>query len=146
MQPASKREQHSYPHSKKRVIVNAIVAVLAVVFAVFLLANDITLLAIYSITAAIVTVLIFFVKEYLGRRISNSERQEESQKEARGVSIKTLLITFVGFLLVLTLPLLSAGLVEIGLISAASWFIMIISITTGMGASEVLIYLKSRLR
>jgi hypothetical protein len=146
MQPSSKREQHPYPHSKNRVIVNSIVAVLSVVFAVFFLENDITLLAIYFVTAAIAAVLIFFVKEYLGRRISNSERREENQKEARGVSIKTFLITFIGFLLALTLPLLSAGLVAIGLISAATWFIMIISITTGLGASEVIIYLKSRLR
>ena len=144
MQLSSKKE-HIYPHSKKRVIVNAIVAVLSIIFAVFLLASDIVLLTSYFLTATMLTVLIFFIKENLARRINNSERQDESQKETRGFSIKTLLITFIGFLLLLTLPLISAGLVEIGLISAAAWFIMIVGVTTGIGASEVLIYIRSRI-
>jgi hypothetical protein len=144
MQPNPKREQNPYPHSKKRVIVNSIVAVLSAIFAVFLLASDIILLATYFAAAAILTILIFLIKERLSRRNSNRERRDETQDGPRGLSIKTLLITFIGFLLLLTLPLLSAGLVEIGLISAASWFITIISVTTGIGTSEVLIYLKSR--
>jgi len=144
MQLNSKRE-HTYPYSKKRVIVNSIVAILSAIFAIFLLASDIVLLASYFLTATMLTVIIFFIKENLARRISNSERQDESQKETRGLSIKTLVITFIGFLLLLTLPLISAGLVEIGLISAAAWFIMIVGVTTGIGASEVLIYVRSRI-
>jgi hypothetical protein len=143
MQPTPKKE-HLYPYSRKRIIVNSVVAVVSVIFAVFLLASDIVLLASYFLTAAMLTVLIFFIKENLARRISNSERQDESQKETRGLSVRTLVITFIVFLLLLTLPLISAGLVEIGLISAAAWFIMIVGVTTGIGASEVLIYVRSR--
>jgi len=142
MQPTPKRE-HTYPYSKKRVIVNSIVAVISGIFAVALLAYDVILLASYFLTATMLTVLIFFIKEQLNRRVTQGERRDENQ-QPRGLSIKTLIVTFIGFLLLLTLPLLSAGLVEAGLISAAAWFIMIVSATTGIGASEVLIYVRSR--
>ena len=142
MQPTPKRE-HTYPYSKKRVIVNSIVAVISGIFAVALLAYDVILLASYFLTATMLTVLIFFIKEQLNRRVTQGERRDENQ-QPRGLSIKTLIVTFIGFLLLLTLPLLSAGLVEAGLISAAAWFIMIVSATTGIGASEVLIFLRSR--
>jgi len=142
MQPTPKRE-HTYPYSKKRVIVNSIVAVISGIFAIALLAYDVILLASYFLTATMLTVLIFFIKEQLNRRVTQGERLDENQ-QPRGLSIKTLIVTFIGFLLLLTLPLLSAGLVEAGLISAAAWFIMIVSATTGIGASEVLIFLRSR--
>ena len=142
MQPTPKRE-HTYPYSKKRVIVNSIVAVISGIFAIALLAYDVILLASYFLTATMLTVLIFFIKEQLNRRVTQGERRDENQ-QPRGLSIKTLIVTFIGFLLLLTLPLLSAGLVEAGLISAAAWFIMIVSATTGIGASEVLIFLRSR--
>lgn len=139
MQSESKREL--YPHSKSRAILNAVVAVLSLILAVLLLAGETILLLYYAAAAVVFTLATFYVKTRLYISLITKEQSQEMQNGAPQGSRKNLLIAFLMILFMLTFPLLLAGFLP-----PAAWFIIIVSFTTGIGASEMIIYMRSKKR
>ncbi len=139
MQPESKREL--YQNSKNRVILNAVVLVLSLILAVLLLQGEAILLLYYAAAAVVFTLATFYVKTRLYISLITKEQSQETQKGAPQGSRKNLLIAFLMILFMLTFPLFLAGVLP-----PAAWFIVIVSFTTGIGASEMIIYMQSRKR
>jgi len=136
----SETEREWYPHSKNRAILNAVVVVLSLILALLLLVGEAILLLYYAAAAVVFTVATFYVKKRLYISIAKEESTEIEKGAPQG-SRKSWLIAFLAMLLMLTFPLLLAGLLP-----PATWFIIIVSFTTGVGASEIIIYMRSKKR
>jgi hypothetical protein len=113
--------------------------VLSLILALVLLEGEAVLLLYYVAAAAVLTILAFFVKKRLYLSLISKEQQAETDAEAPRGSWKNLLMAFVIMVLSLTFPLLLAGFLP-----PAAWFIVIVSFTTAMGASEIIIYMQSK--
>ena len=133
-----------YPFSKFRAYFNAIVAVLAMAFSLFLLVNPLntTLLAGYFGSTIVVTILMFYVKLRLLFRMEDAESESVEAsytEEAEGPSFlerRWSLITLILLIFSLSLPLLLFYVVE-----STWWFVGFAGFVTGTSLSEIILYL-----
>lgn len=137
----SEAKTGGYTNSKIRIYWSIIITVLSLILA-FLLLQTPTLILRYFASTLIITTLVFILKRrYFYSRIrENYKDATEGDSEAPS-SWKPVILLFLVMIIVLVFPLFLAGFLD-----SYTWFIFIISLTSGISISEVAlyVYLKSQ--
>ena len=132
----------SYPYSKSRVYLSAVIAILSAFLALTLLSETVLLLLYYLFSTLIATVATFLLKMRLYPFIASQKLEtERDQTEPNHAPWKALLLACSMLLLFLLIPLLLAGF-----LSGPIWFTLIVSFTSGVSISEIVFYFQTRIK
>lgn len=109
----------------------------AVVFAMSL---NFSLLILYLALSSIVTFVMYKIKALLASRVQEQVSSDEQlESRPRATKWQSILVLTAAMTIALILPL-----VLVVVLDPASWFVSFTSIVTGMGLSEILLYLFAR--
>lgn len=139
MKPNTEKRRHIYPYSKKQVYLSFGIFLLSLVLALLLLQGDLYLMLYYLVSTVILTAATFLLKMRLYPFITRDPSEEEPrQDEGEKTPWKMLIIAL--FMLVgsVLTPMLLAGF-----LGGASWFILMVSFTSGVSISEIIFYLQT---
>lgn len=128
--------------SRARLVLNAIIAVFAMLFTAvaFAMSLNFNLLILYLALSGIVTFLMYKIKALLASRVQEQVSSDEQvEYRSRATKWQSILILTAAMTIALILPL-----VLVVVLDPASWFVSFTSIVTGMGLSEILLYLFAR--
>lgn len=145
MAPSFSRQNRKVRYSKIRLYLNTAVAVLAMILSISLLTRliDVVLLAYYLGLTAIVTFLMFKIKVFLLFKTQETSSRKEQlctvgQIEDGTYAKKRQILILFGSVTLLILPLILVFFLE-----PAYWFVGFTSFVTGVGLSEIVLYLST---
>lgn len=125
-----------YPFTVSGIYTSIVITVLSIALAALLL-RDLLHVTYYLVSTIIITTVIFMLKRnVLYPRLTRPDEDRARTLESRRRIWMLLILTFLGLIAVLTLPLLLAQILD-----PSVWFISIISFTTGVSVAEILLYL-----
>lgn len=125
-----------YPFSVSGVYTSVVITILSLVLVILLL-RDIFHLLYYLVSTIVITSAIFILKRNIFYpRLTRLKKDRAKTLEWGRRTWMLLILTFLGLIATLILPLLLAEI-----LGPAVWFILIISFTTGMSVAEILLYL-----
>lgn len=138
-----KRKKAKYRSRMSGVYLSAIIAVWSGILA-FLLLQNIPLISYYALSTALITAAVLILKIHFVTRPGlmgtlETPEQDSLQTEGKRVSWKVLMLVFCMLLAALFVPLVLAWIVP-----SDAWFVLIISLTSGVSIAEVLFYLYLR--
>lgn len=133
-----------YPSQMTGVYTSTILSILSIVLAILLFNEKPWLFAYYFIVTIFVAATVFAVKHHIlsnrATKLANNNSLKNAEEEPeRGPRRRLLILTFVGLISILITPLLLTRVLD-----PASWFILLISYTTGVSGAEILLYLYTR--
>lgn len=135
------RKRHTeYVYSKFRVYWSATIAVMSIILALLILhTQPISLFYCLVLTVLLIGVVLALKMRFLRVRTPEPSGGELSEKESVGLRWRSLLISVVVLIALLSFPLVLARLID-----PLFWFISLISYTASVSAAEVLFFLITR--
>jgi membrane protease YdiL (CAAX protease family) len=140
MNPNMKRGEYPYP--KTRVYLSAAIAVLSIILTVhilYFLEGKPILLLYYFASTSLITAIAFMLKSYLLPIRKPKPSGEKSLQAKEAPRWRTLIFIFCILLALMFVPLLLVMVLD-----PYSWFILIVSLTSGVSISEVFFYIRTR--
>jgi len=132
-------EKEKYSHKTSRFYLSALTAVLSVALAILLLQDPILVLY-YFVSTLFITVTTIMLRIRLFSIGTQKQPGDNlSQTEENHSSFGILIVMFLALLAFLLLPLLLAKL-----LNPYSWFILMISLTSGLSIAEMLFYFHTQ--
>lgn len=116
---------------------SAITAVLSVILAVLVLQSSPILLVYYFISTFFITATVFVLRKRLF--IRTSKPSEEKSQQTKKSGSKGLILLFFVLLAILVGPLFLAKILD-----PATWFILMVSLTSGVSITEIAFYFHTR--
>lgn len=136
---SSNIKKRKYPHRTSRFYLSTITAVLSVILALLLLQDPILLLY-YFVSTFLITAIAFRLKIRLFPiRTPKHPENDLFQTEKNASTWRKLILMFFALLAFLFLPLFLVRVLD-----PYSWFILIISLASGVSIAEVLFYLYAQ--
>lgn len=137
-----------YPIKKTRVYMNATMFILSVILAATILLpreNSILLLLSYFVSTLVIAVATFKFRVRILSVKQPTSKEAVSEGENNAGRWRILLL-FLIILIAFSLPLLLAGILPflLGQMGRYIWFILIVSMTSGVSIAEILFYLYLR--
>lgn len=135
------RKRHTeYVYSKFRVYWSATITVMSIILALLILhTQPISLFYCLVLTVLLIGVVLALKMRFLRVRTPEPSGGELSETESGGLRWRSLLISVVVLIALLSLPLVLARLID-----PLFWFISLISYTASVSAAEVLFFLITR--
>lgn len=135
----ARKRRTKYPYGKVRVYWSAIITALSIILALLLLKSPLLLLYYLVLTLVLTAVVLALKIRFLRMRVPGVREEELSETESRAHRWRSLLILFGLLMVFLFLPLLLAKFVH-----PESWFVSLISYTSGVSTAEVVFFLITR--
>lgn len=134
-----KAEKEKYSHRTSRFYLSALTAVLTVALAILLLQDPILLLY-YFVSTLFITVVTVMLRTRLFSIGTRKQPEDKlSQTEESHSTFGILIVMFLALLAFLLLPLLLAKLLD-----PYSWFILMISLASGLSIAEISFYFRTQ--
>lgn len=139
MRSSTDKRSYPYPYSKNRVYASFAIFLTSLVLAVLLLWGNLNLMLYYIASTIMMTIATFLVKTrlYVSMTRESSEEDPRQNKEDK-TGWKMLIIALLMLIGAVAIPMVLAGL-----LSGESWFILMISFTSGVSISEIILYLQT---
>ena len=132
-------KKEKYPHRTSRFYLSTLTAVLSIALALLLLQDPILLLYYFASTLLITAITVILRIRLFSIGTPKQPENDLSQTEESHSTFGTLIIMFSVLLAFLLLPLLLVRVLD-----PYSWFILMISLTSGLSLAEILFYFHTQ--
>lgn len=127
-----------YPYSKSRIYLSVVLAVLSIVLALPLLPTPVLILYYFASTFVIATITFILKRRYFYTKKTETHQRVANENLENRISWKLLILFFSVMIIIMVFPLFLASA------HPYAWFILMISLTSGISISEIILYLYMR--
>ena len=131
-------KKSEYPYSKSRIYLSVVLAVLSIVLALPLLPTPVLILYYLASTFVIATIVFILKRRYFYTKKTETHQGAANENSEKRISWKLLILLFSGIITIMVFPLFLAGA------HPYAWFILMISLTSGISISEIVLYVYMR--
>lgn len=134
-----KARKSKYPYPKSRIYLSVIITVLSLILVLQLLQTPALILRYFASTITIATIIFILKRRYFYTKITETNQGVANESLEKRISLKLLILVFSVMIAVLTAPLFFAGFLD-----PYTWFILMVSLTSGISIGEILLYVYMR--
>lgn len=133
------KSKSKYPYSKSRVYFSVLISAFSLVLALQLLPTPALILCYFASTAIIATITFLLKRRYFYTKTTEAHQTVADKNVEKRTSWKLLILFFSVMILILVSPLFLASFLD-----PNTWFILMVSLTSGVSISEILLYVYMR--
>ena len=133
------KSRSKYPHSKSRILLSILMSALSLVLALLLLPTPALILYYFASTSIIVAITFLLKRRYLYTDTTGTHQGVSGENVEKRASWKLLIFLFLLMIAILVAPLFLASLLD-----PRAWFILVVSLTSGVSISEIALYAYMR--
>lgn len=133
------KSKSKYPYSKSRVYFSVLISAFSLILALQLLPTPALILCYSASTSIIATITFLLKRRYFYTKTTEAHQRVADKNVEKRTSWKLLILFFLVMILILVSPLFLASFLD-----PHTWFILMVSFTSGVSISEILLYVYMR--
>lgn len=128
-----------YPYPKSRIYLSIIITIMSLILALQLLPTPILILYYFASTLIIAAMIFILKRRILYTKKTGTHQRSSNEDSENLISWKLLILLFSVMITIMVAPLFLANFLD-----PYIWFILIISLTSGISISEITLYVYMR--